>query len=75
MEHHVDVAHRGGQRGEIQRITAGEGELRPAGRVLQEPHLTGREIVERDDGMAVCEKAIDQCAADEASSAGDKCTH
>ena len=75
MEHDVDAAHRGGQRGEVERIAAGQRELRPAGRVLEEPHLTGREIVERDDGMAVGEKAIDQCAADETSSAGDKCAH
>src|SRR5687767_5157618 len=75
VKDHVRAVHGGRQRRRIERIAGDQRERRMRPREREKLMLTGGEIVEGDDPMAVGKKTIDEGAADETGAAGDECMH
>ena len=67
----IRPAHRLAQPLRVKQVALDQGEVRMCERLFEEAWLSGREVVDANDGPTGGQEAIDKAAADEAGSAGD----
>src|SRR5688572_21611020 len=75
MEHKLTASHRRGQEATVEEVPLNQLE---SGRVFRESdklRLACRVIIESDNLIPPCEKAVDKVAADKAHCSGDECLH
>ena len=72
MKNSVTANHRFGERGQIKIVAFDKLEVRMLECAIQKFTLAGGKIIPADDGLAVCQQAINQVAADKPRRASDE---